>query len=184
MASCWITSCARNHPPGPARPFWLTLPVGYPTGVNVAPHFSSRSDEWATPRWLFAQLDAEFGFTLDPCATPENATCARFFTREQDGLKQSWVNEVVFCNPPYGRAIGRWLAKAWTESQAGAIVVCLVPARTDTRWWHEFCLRGEIRFLRGRLHFGGAANAAPFPSAIVVFRPSAAFRHHQRPLAW
>jgi phage N-6-adenine-methyltransferase len=139
--------------------------------MNAELHFSSRTDEWATPLELFITLDAEFGFTLDPCATPENATCRRYFTRDIDGLAQDWSGEVVFMNPPYGHAIGKWIAKASNEARRGATVVCLVPARTDTRWWHDYCLRGEVRFIRGRLKFGGSRNSAPFPSAVVIFRP-------------
>ncbi len=136
------------------------------------PHalFSSRTEEWSTPAKLYAELDAEFGFTLDPCATAENAKCPNFYTCADDGLAKPWSG-TVFMNPPYGRAIGEWMAKAYRESQAGALVVCLVPARTDTAWWHEYAVRGEIKFLRGRLHFRNAQNGAPFPSALVIFRP-------------
>lgn len=139
--------------------------------MNTAPLFSSQTDEWSTPRAFFDLLDAEVGFTLDPCATADNAKCARFFTRAEDGLSQDWSGQVVFMNPPYGRAIGRWVKKAWEESQRGATVVCLIPARADTAYWHDYCLRGEIHFLRGRLKFGGATNSAPCPSAVVIFRP-------------
>ena len=132
-------------------------------------HFSSKSYEWETPQDLFDELDAEFGFTLDPCATPENAKCARFFTKEQDGLKQKWGG-VVFMNPPYGKVIGNWMQKAYLESLRGATVVCLVPARTDTRWWHSYAMKGETRFIKGRLKFGGSKNSAPLPSAIVIFK--------------
>lgn len=133
--------------------------------------FSSRSCEWATPPDLFADLHREFGFTLHACATADNAKCSRYFTPETDGLAQRWEG-VVWCNPPYGRALGRWIAKAWEAAQAGdaEVVVCLVPARVDTAWWHDYCARAEVRFLRGRLRFGGAESGAPFPSAIVVFR--------------
>jgi len=138
------------------------------------PHalFSSRSEEWATPPALFAKLDAEFGFSLDPCATPENAKCSSFYTRDDDGLSKPWHGS-VFMNPPYGDTIGLWMAKAWEEARRGALVVCLVPARVDTAWWHDYAARGEVRFLRGRLRFGGAVQSAPFPSAIVIFRPAA-----------
>jgi site-specific DNA-methyltransferase (adenine-specific) len=133
-------------------------------------HFTSRSDEWATPRDLFRELDAEFHFDLDPCATPETATCARHFTPADDGLAQTWTGR-VFMNPPYGRTIGAWMRKAWEASQTTAeLVVCLVPARPDTRWWHDYAERGERRFLKGRLRFGDAKSGAPFPSALVVFR--------------
>jgi phage N-6-adenine-methyltransferase len=120
---------------------------------------------------VFARLEQKFGpFGLDPCATAENAKCPRYFTRADDGLAQEWTG-LVFMNPPYGREIGRWMAKAWEASQSSAgLVVCLVPARTDTRWWHEWAMRGEIEFLRGRLRFGDLRNSAPFPSAVVVFR--------------
>jgi phage N-6-adenine-methyltransferase len=138
---------------------------------DLAVHFSSETCEWSTPQWLFDALAREFAFTLDPCATRENAKCPRFFTREDDGLVQDWGDEVVFMNPPYGAAIGRWMRKAYESSRAGATVVCLVPARTDTAWWHLYAMKGEVRLLRGRLKFGNAQNSAPFPSAIVIFRP-------------
>ena len=139
---------------------------------SLAVHFSSRTDEWPTPDWLFERLHREFGFTLDPCATHENARCPRHFTRVEDGLNRDWTGAVVFMNPPYGRAIKHWMRKAYESAQAGATVVCLVPARTDTAWWHTYAIFGEMRFVRGRLKFGTAAQGAPFPSAIVVFRPS------------
>jgi site-specific DNA-methyltransferase (adenine-specific) len=141
--------------------------------TSVAPALvTSRSVEWTTPPDVFALLDAEFGFTLDPCATPENATCAMFFTESEDGLAQPWAPEIVFCNPPYGsRETGKWVRKGFEEAERGATVVLLLPARTDTRWWHEFCSRGEKRFLPGRLRFGDGESPAPFPSAVVVFRP-------------
>lgn len=137
--------------------------------------FSSDTDAWSTPQPLFDALDAEFGFTLDSCATLETAKCERFFTREDDGLSKPWPG-VVFMNPPYGRDIALWVAKAHKESRRGATVVCLLPARTDTGYWHDYVMRAdEIRFIRGRLHFGGdherTAHNAPFPSAVVVFRP-------------
>jgi phage N-6-adenine-methyltransferase len=132
-------------------------------------HFSSATAEWATPQFLFDELsDIYGGFTLDPCATPENAKCETFFTREDDGLAHSWEGK-VFMNPPYGRTIGLWVRKAFEESTRGALVVCLLPARTDTRWWQDYARRGYIHFLRGRLRFGDAKHAAPFPSAIVTF---------------
>ncbi len=138
---------------------------------ELAVHFSSATCEWSTPQWLFDALAREFSFTLDPCATRENAKCAKFFTLENDGLLQNWRDEVVFMNPPYGAMISRWMWKAYESSCAGATVVCLVPARTDTAWWHNHAMRGEIRLIRGRLKFGNANSSAPFPSAIVIFRP-------------
>jgi phage N-6-adenine-methyltransferase len=136
----------------------------------------THSTEWATSPVLFRQLDEEFGFTLDPCATEQTAKCARFFTREDNGLAQDWSKERVFMNPPFGRQIKWWMKKAWEESQRGALVVCLVPARTDTAWWHDWAVRGEVRFLRGRGHYvtpdGKRRGTEAFPSAIVVFSPN------------
>lgn len=132
-------------------------------------HYSSATDEWPTPRDLFDELSAVYGgFTLDPCTTKENAKCTRFFTREDDGLSQPWSGK-VFMNPPYGRHIGLWVRKAWEESQKGTLVVCLLPASVDTRWWHDYAKKGHVYFLRGRLKFGASCNSAPFPSAIVTF---------------
>jgi phage N-6-adenine-methyltransferase len=136
--------------------------------------FTSKTDEWETPQWLFDDWDRAFGFTLDPCATHENAKCEKYFTKAEDGLKQDWSDEIVFMNPPFGRKIYHWMKKAYRESLKGATVVCLVPARTDTRWWHTYAMGGEIKFLRGSLKFGNAKNSAPFPSAIIVFWPPAA----------
>jgi phage N-6-adenine-methyltransferase len=139
---------------------------------RLAACWSSESCEWATPPDFFAQQDRRFGpFTLDVCATAENAKCPIFYTREQDGLRQPWTGR-VWCNPPYGRGIGRWLAKAWESVESGAadVVVLLLPARTDSAWWHEYATKGEVVYLKGRLRFGGAKSGAPFPSAVVVFR--------------
>ena len=135
---------------------------------------SSLRGDWATPRILFEVLDREFHFGLDVCAGPEIATCVEWFGA--GALERSWIptaGGAVWCNPPYGREIGRWIQKGYqTAREAGQTVVMLLPARTDTQWFHAYCLRGEIRFLRGRLHFDDLkANAAPFPSMIVVFRP-------------
>ena len=138
--------------------------------MNV--HFMSNRLDWGTPNEIFEPLDKEFGFTLDPCATPENAKCEKFYTPDDDGLSRSWADEVVFMNPPYGREIGKWIKKAYEES-CQSVVVCLIPSRTDTAWWHDYCMKAdEIRFLRGRVRFVGGSSSAPFPSAIVVFRPS------------
>lgn len=133
--------------------------------MNV--HFSSKTDEWETPQELFDELEKEFGFDTDVCANPVNAKCARFFTKKQDGLTQEWTG-VCWCNPPYGRQIGKWVQKA---AESKATVVMLIPARTDTKWFHDFCLPfAEIRFLKGRVRFGGSKNNAPFPSMVVIFR--------------
>lgn len=135
-------------------------------------HFSSATDLWATPQDFFDALNAEFGFQTDVCANAANAKCANYFTVEQDGLAQEWSG-VCWMNPPYGRAIKDWMRKAYESSQQGATVVCLVPARTDTAWWWEYATKGDVRFIRGRLKFGGCDTSAPFPSAVVVFRPQA-----------
>ncbi len=134
-------------------------------------HFMSKSNEWETPQFLFDGLHAEFGFELDVCATPENAKCKRFFTKEDNALLQNWAPAVCWMNPPYARQISGFMQKALDESQLGATIVALVPARTDTLWFHKYANRGEVRFLKGRLRFVGAKHCAPFPSAIVVLRP-------------
>jgi phage N-6-adenine-methyltransferase len=139
--------------------------------VSASVHFSSATDLWATPQDFFDRLNAEFAFETDVCALPENAKCPRYFSPEMDGLAQDWKG-VCWMNPPYGRAIGHWMRKAHESATGGATVVCLVPARTDTAWWHDYAKKGEIRFIRGRLRFGNQKNSAPFPSAIVIFRPS------------
>lgn len=133
--------------------------------------FSSATDLWETPRAFFEQLDAEFDFEIDVCALPSNAKCARYFTPEMNGLAQRWWG-MCWMNPPYGRQIGTWVRKAYEASLEGTTVVCLLPARTDTAWWHDYCMRGEIRLVRGRLRFGDARASAPFPSAVVIFRPT------------
>lgn len=134
--------------------------------------FSSEHNEWQTPKALFDALDREFHFETDVCATPSNAMCAKFYTKEQDGLKQEWVGS-CFMNPPYGREILKWMEKAYKSALGGgAVVVCLVPARTDTRWWQQYAMQAtEIRFISGRVKFGfgDSAGSAPFPSAVVIF---------------
>ena len=135
---------------------------------NMAVMMSSATDMWETPQWLFDKLNEKYHFETDVCATAENAKCATYYTPDQDGLTQEWRG-VCWMNPPYGRDIGKWMRKAYDSAQAGATVVCLVPARTDTAWWHDYAMHGKIEFLRGRLKFGQAVHGAPFPSAIVVF---------------
>lgn len=135
--------------------------------MNKTLMFSSAADMWETPQAFFRALDAEFHFTLDVCAVPENAKCRVFYTPEQDGLSQRWEG-CCWCNPPYGRAIGRWVRKA---AEAECTVVMLLPARTDTAWFHDYIYdKAEIRFVRGRLKFGDGKNSAPFPSMVVIFR--------------
>ena len=140
---------------------------------NDAWWLSSKSAEWPTSQATFDTLHSEFNFTLDPCATHENAKCARYYTKGEDGLAQSWAGERVFMNPPYGRTeLPRWIRKAYDAAHEGATVVGLIPARTDTRAWHE-CIANaaEVRFVKGRLRFGDGRYPAPFPSAIVVWTP-------------
>lgn len=138
---------------------------------SIKVHFSSATDDWATPMCFFNRLDYEFNFTLDPCSNGINAKCSKFFTEDDDGLSKSWAEEVVFMNPPYGRVIGDWVRKAYEESMnKNTIVVALIPARTDTKYWHEYVMKAdEIRLVKGRLKFGDGRNSAPFPSAVVIF---------------
>ena len=133
--------------------------------------FSSATDLWATPQDFFDKLNSEYGFTLDPCATKENAKCEKYYTKEEDGLQQDWGGHIVFCNPPYGRDLPKWVEKAYNESKKpGTTVVMLIPARTDTRYFHDYIYhKAEIRFLKGRLKFGGSKNSAPFPSMVVIY---------------
>lgn len=132
----------------------------------------TKSTEWGTPQALFDELNEEFHFKLDACANAENAKCPVHFTLADNALWQEWAShESVFMNPPYGPHLADWVQKAWEESQRGCTVVCLLPARTDLGWFHDYCLNGEIRFIRGRLRFEGAKYNAPFPSMLVIFRP-------------
>ena len=130
---------------------------------------SSQTDNWSTPQPLFDELNAEFGFTVDVCASDANRKCFKYFTEAEDGLSKEWTG-VCWMNPPYGRTIGQWVEKAYHSSQNGATVVCLLPARTDTKWFHAYCIRGELRWIKGRLKFGDSKNNATFPSFICIFR--------------
>ena len=133
--------------------------------------FSSKSDEWETPQSFFNKLDKAYKFTLDPCSTQKTAKCKKYYTPEDNGLTKSWENEIVFVNPPYGN-IKDWVKKAHDESiNNNAVVVMLIPARTDTRYWHDYIMEeaDSIYFIKGRLKFGNSPNSAPFPSAVVVF---------------
>lgn len=143
--------------------------------MNTNLMFSSKTDDWETPQEFFDDLDKEFCFDLDACADEKNHKCAQYFTREQDGLKQDWAGRTVYCNPPYGKEIGQWVEKSFLEVYVGSCkcVVMLLPARTDTKWFHRYIYnKSEIRFLRGRLKFGGCKNCAPFPSMVVIYRLS------------
>lgn len=140
--------------------------------MNTEVMFSRKTGLWETPQALFDKLDEEFHFTLDVCALPENAKCERYYTPEIDGLSQRW-DGVCWCNPPYGRDVWKWVAAGQVASVMGATVVMLLPARTDTRWFHDWIYgKAEIRFIRGRLKFGGSKSGAPFPSMVVIFRPT------------
>lgn len=145
-------------------------------GMNVL--FSSVSEEWGTPQDLFDELNSVYNFTLDPSASDYNHKCEKYFTKDDDGLSKSWSGETVFCNPPYGRHIGDWVKKAYDESLKGTKIVMLIPARTDTRWFHDYIYRKNnvrVEFIRGRLKFVDClnrekkANSATFPSMLVFF---------------
>ena len=134
--------------------------------------FSSNSNEWATPQKFFDELNAEFHFNLDPCSTHQNAKCPKHFTLDEDGLSQNWGGYKVFCNPPYGKEIATWVRKCYEESRKpNTLVVMLIPARTDTSYFHDYIYHKarEIRFIRGRLHFNESKQGAPFPSMVVIF---------------
>jgi phage N-6-adenine-methyltransferase len=132
--------------------------------------FTSATDLWATPQDFFDQQNSLYGpFDVDVCASADNAKCDVYFDQAIDGLKQAWTGN-CWMNPPYGREISKWMKKAYESAGAGTVVVCLVPARTDTRWWHDYAIKGDVVFIKGRLKFGGAKNSAPFPSALIIFR--------------
>ena len=142
--------------------------------MNTEVMFSNKTDRWATPQDFFDKLNEEFRFTLDPCADEFNHKCEKYYTKEDDGLVQSWRGETVFCNPPYGREIGSWVKRYYMHSVIDCgLVVMLIPARTDTKWFHDYIYNKsnvEIRFIKGRLKFGDSKNSAPFPSMVVIFR--------------
>lgn len=143
--------------------------------MNADLMFSSKTDLWETPQDFFDELDKEFHFDLDVCALPENAKCEKYYTPELDGLIQPWKG-TVWCNPPYGREISNWVRKANYEKEVGTTVVMLLPARTDTKWFHDYIYNRknvEIRFIKGRLKFSGCKYNAPFPCMVVIFRPFA-----------
>lgn len=144
--------------------------------------FSSKSNEWETPQDLFDKLDSQCHFTLDPCCTHENAKCLKHYTQQENGLLQDWSNDIVFCNPPYGREIGEWVKKAYDEAIKGAKIVMLIPARVDTKWFHQYIYNKEtegirVEFIKGRLKFTNRTSPtwkektfpATFPSMLVYF---------------
>ena len=141
--------------------------------MNTDVMFSSKTDQWSTPPIFFNTLNDEFHFSLDACASSENAKCVNYYTKEQNSLIQDWTG-TIWCNPPYGREISKWIKKGYCSSINGNTVVMLLPARTDTKWFHEYIYNKpnvELRFIKGRLKFGDCKNAAPFPSMVVIFRP-------------
>ncbi len=148
---------------------------------SMGVHYSSKNNEWDTPQDFFDALDQVYDFTLDPCCAPWSAKCDKHYTAEDDGLSKSWEGETVFMNPPYGREIGKWIAKAYAETRNDrTTVVCLIPSRTDTKYWHDYVMKADaVYFVKGRLKFGNKVIAdytgktdkspAPFPSAVIVF---------------
>jgi phage N-6-adenine-methyltransferase len=149
--------------------------------VHGAAAMTSNDDTWTTPKDKFQQWDSEFNFVLDAAALSTSALCDNWYGPDhpdaefRDALTRDWFKDskggTIWLNPPYGRSIGRWMEKAHSEAKLGATVVCLAPSRTDTKWFHDYCIMHEVRYLRGRLKFGGAKTAAPFPSALVIMKP-------------
>lgn len=172
VAEVWADVVAEHGPSPTAVQVREHVEPRRPGRMDV--HYSSATDEWATPQDFYDLINAEFGFQTDVCALPSSAKCTRFYAPDDDGLAQTWTG-TCWMNPPYGGEIREWVAKAHESAMVhGATVVCLVPARVDTGWWWDHCRHGEIRFLRGRLKFGNSDTSAPFPSALVVFSPSVA----------
>lgn len=138
--------------------------------ARLEKQFESATTEWPTPDNLWLPLHEEFGFTLDVCATSENAKCEHYFTKEHDGLSRAWSG-VCWMNPPYGRIMVQWLKKAVEETRNGVTTIALIPCRSNTGWWHDVVMKhGEVRFVRGRPKFGDAKEGLPWPLAIVIFR--------------
>lgn len=140
--------------------------------MNTELMFSSKKMDWTTPQDFFDKLNQEFEFTLDVASSKENHKCNKYFTEEENGLIQDWSNNVCFCNPPYGREIKKWVKKCYEEGKKeNTIVVMLIPARTDTSYFHDYIYnKSEIRFIRGRLRFGDGKSPAPFPSMVVIYK--------------
>lgn len=143
----------------------------YNNPKNLSVMYTSKTDEWYTPIDFYEELDREFHFNLDPCSTDLNHKCEKYYTISDNDLNHSWAGYRVFCNPPYSE-IDKWVEKAFYETKnPNTLVVLLIPSRTDTRYFHNFIMnRAEIRFVKGRLKFGGSKNSAPFPSMVVIFR--------------
>lgn len=138
--------------------------------MNIGLMFSSETDNWATPQEFFNKYNKLWNFTHLALFASAQTSSVKYYSVIENGLFQKWEG-ICWMNPPYGRGINAWMRKAYESSLEGAIVVCLVPARTDTAWWHDYAMKGHIEFLRGRLKFGNAKNSAPFPSAVVTFIP-------------
>lgn len=140
--------------------------------MNTDVMFSSKKMDWETPQDFYESLNDEFGFTLDAAASAENAKCEHYYTEKENGLVQDWEGETVFCNPPYGRQLPKWIEKCYNESRKDkTTVVMLIPARTDTKAFHEYIYdKSEVRFVKGRLRFGDGKGRAPFPSMVVIMR--------------
>lgn len=176
LSEAWAEAVEQHGPTPTAAQVKEVVDTKRPDKMAV--HYSSATDEWATPQALYDQLHEEFCFDLDVCALDTSAKCERYYTPETDGLNQEWRG-TCWMNPPYGDVISTWVKKAHDSALDGATVVCLLPARVDTGWWWDYCRHGEIRFLKGRLKFGEATSGAPFPSAVVVFGP-----RHSASVVW
>ena len=139
--------------------------------MNTKVHFSSVSNEWETPKEFFKKYDDIYNFDIDVCANELNHLCKKYYSESNSALEKDWIGN-CWMNPPYGREIAKWMAKAETAGRSGVVVVCLIPARTDTAWWHDYAMKGKVFLIRCRLKFGNAKQCAPFPSAVVVFGPN------------
>lgn len=140
--------------------------------ANIGVMYSSKRNDWSTPSDFYNELNNEFHFDLDVCADEYNHKCKNYFTEKDDGLIQNWEGHICFCNPPYGKSIKDWVAKGYYEgTKPNTTVVMLIPARTDTKYFHQYIYhKAEIRFIKGRLKFGDSKNSAPFPSMVVIYK--------------
>jgi site-specific DNA-methyltransferase (adenine-specific) len=166
-----ITYCVEYEQGGVGYHERNTLEVSpFPAKWETA--WRSDKQDWETPQGLFDWLNEQYHFTLDVCATQANAKVARYFSLTDDGLAQSWADEVCFMNPPYGRSVGKWIEKARSEAEKGATVVCLVYARTGAAWYQDHVPNATcVHLIRTRLRFVGAKSSAPSDSAIIIFTP-------------
>ena len=136
----------------------------------ITKKFKSESEEWTTPDSIFVPLNDEFHFTIDVAGSKDNAKCPNYYSKEDDALTKEWRG-ICWLNPPYGPNLPKWIKKAWDEAKKGATVVMLLPARTNTNYWHNYCFKGEVRFIRGYPKFNNAVQGLKFPLAVVIFRP-------------